>query len=813
MKNNLPVSLHLDEILKKYNSNQNLIVRAEPGSGKTSILPAAFSSISPKKVLVLQPRRITAIAMAQFVAQNEGWTLGKEVGYQVRFESRFSEKTKLLFITEALLLKKWLKDPTLSDIGTIILDEFHERSLYSDISISLLKELQMLERPDLKIVVMSATLNPKPLLSFLGAAADIEIPGKSFPMEVFYSRHSQLLQIGTEFYSRIRSTVINAFNQHLEGHVLVFLPGVGEIIKLKEQLLIEKPNLPLYILHSRMSLNDQKNTLLNTQERKIILATNIAESSLTVDGVRTVVDSGLVRNSYFDPKTYTQQLRLQRVTKASAKQRAGRAARQGPGQVYRLWTQQDELSQQDYMTPEIHRADLREIVLFLAKQGCKNPKNFMWYDAPNEDFLQGAQMDLINMGCLADDFSLTEIGEDVLNWPLPIEESLILSNGKKMFCFELAARTAVLLSEKDFFESRKWGHSKSDLESRLAEWTDGKSHVPQLEKALAQILKNADTNWSRSGYNYQNLSSLLLASLPHRLCRRRKDQKNNATMATGKGVEVSEKSCQKDDEFFIALKLIDVQKNNLISLWNHGLEKQVVLESLKNQLVKKQSLEFDETSLAFRIQNQHWFRQLQLQEDPGRPATSTETQGLLPLWCQQNLDLILKKNEGFQDWYLRYSWFCKNKKNNTLSGLIDLDTWKLITAGTASPKDVFSLDISSIIMGILPRTEITEFDSLCPEYYISPRQRKFKIDYSEPTPKIEIKLQELFGEKNHPQILGKNIKLVILAPNYRPVQITTDLIGFWKGSYKDVRKDLKARYPKHSWPEDPTRFLMDSQQQ
>ncbi|RYZ99538.1 MAG: ATP-dependent RNA helicase, partial [Proteobacteria bacterium] len=360
-KPTLPIDAALPKLLDKIRRESALVVSAAPGAGKTTRLPPAILDSVAGAVWVLEPRRIAAIAAAGRIAEENGWKLGEEVGYQVRFENRSGPKTRLLFLTEALLLRKLLRDPELAGVACVVLDEFHERSLHVDLALGALRELQELSRPDLKIVVMSATLNAGPLSAYLNDAAVEEVPGKIFPLEIKYEAKAQLLRTGPEFTERMAKLIQRALSENKEGDVLCFLPGRGEIERLRGELsaFAESRQIALHVLHGSLDLAEQRATLRpDPSRRKIILSTNVAESSLTVEGVRIVVDSGLARISQIHPRTGFESLDLVRISKASGIQRAGRAARRGPGVVYRAWMAYDELSMKDFEPAEISRSDL-----------------------------------------------------------------------------------------------------------------------------------------------------------------------------------------------------------------------------------------------------------------------------------------------------------------------------------------------------------------------------------------------------------------------------------------------------------------------
>ena len=447
----LPIDAALPSILEKLKKSGTLVLTADPGAGKTTRVPPAVTKTGSGKVLVLEPRRIAAIASALRVAEEQGWTLGEEVGYWVRHDPRFNERTRLIFLTEALLTRRMLSDPRLEGVSTVIIDEFHERSIHCDLAIGLLKELKSRERPDLQIIVMSATIQAEKVAEFLDDAPIEKVPGKLFPMQITLDKNSQLLQTTPQFIDRVAAKTQEALTRTKSGDVLVFLPGVGEIERLKRGL--HQLTVEVHALHGRLEPEEQKRVLRSGDpaKRRVILATNVAESALTIDGVAVVVDSGLERVSRLHPKTMRPSLGLQRISKASATQRAGRSARQAEGHVFRLWNQFDERSMPDEIPAEILREDLTGTLLFLAELGIGDFAGFSWYEAPSPAQLKHATDELLSIGALEKygaSFRITALGQQLLQYPLHPRLAKVAIESTKLGMGEWGARFAVLLHER-----------------------------------------------------------------------------------------------------------------------------------------------------------------------------------------------------------------------------------------------------------------------------------------------------------------------------------------------------------------------------
>lgn len=418
----LPIDYFLKKIVDSLKQESNLVLSAAPGAGKTTRLPPALLSATEKKILVLEPRRIAAVAAAKRIADENSWNLGKEVGYQIRFDSNYTQETRLIFLTEALLSRRILHDPELMDIGIVVLDEFHERSQHVDLAIGLLKELQTLTRPDLKIVVMSATLQSEMICNFLETTNYHNVPGQSFPLNIEYINSAQKLQTNIEFIQNVANHVIKESTRLGPAeHMLVFLPGLSEIERTKEKLQswADQKNFLLLRLHGNLALQDQQSILTPSSQNKIILSTNIAESSLTVDGVRVVIDSGLQRKSSVNSRTGFPQLELTRISQSSATQRSGRAARQAPGFCLRMWSKLDQQALPAEDTAEILRIDLSEVILFLALNGLSDPNSFTWFEKPKSESIKKAQKNLLGLGAIDASGALTTLGKKFLKWPLP----------------------------------------------------------------------------------------------------------------------------------------------------------------------------------------------------------------------------------------------------------------------------------------------------------------------------------------------------------------------------------------------------------
>lgn len=812
----LPIDPLLPEILRSLENNRSLVLTAAPGAGKTTRLPPALLSSVKGKIWVLEPRRIAAISAPQRIAEENGFTLGKEAGYQVRFENRSTSETRLLFLTEALLLRKLLRDPELRGVGCVVLDEFHERSLHVDLALGALKELQELSRPDLKIVVMSATLDPAPLQKYLSDASVVHVPGKLFPLEIKYDEKPQLLRTGPDFTERMRKLVQKAMQEQPAGDLLCFLPGRGEIEWLRRDLesWAQQRDYSLFALHGQLDLQEQRAALQPRKNRKIILATNVAESSLTVDGVRIVVDSGLARISQIHPKTGFASLELSRISKASGTQRAGRAARQAPGAVYRAWIPYDELSMKDYEPAEISRSDLSESLLLLSALGVSNFQSFSWFEAPPAKALDSAKGFLIAIGAISEKGELTKTGEGLRELPVHPRIAKLLLEGQAIGLGKLACELAALLSEPGGRVPAGY-EIENDLWLRWEDWKRNGGHPKNrgLERTCQQLLgllKSNESDAEQSNIPTKQLEekvpALLLSVYADRLCRRRRAHEPQAKMAGGRGVKLQPDTSVKNSQFFLALEVSEGRDASETLVYQAvGVSEEFVEEMAKGFAKQVKRLEWDDEKSRFFMNEGREWNGIPLGREHRRPAEPAELEGKMAELALARWSRLLSANEELSSWMQRLRFLNKADEKWALLSEAQLkEGLEQACYGETSFDALAKKDLVSYFENILPEDQRAALLRECPSHLVVPTGNKMKILYSEEQgPQVEVRLQELFGLRAAPKVAGQAITMVLLAPNYRPVQVTRDLESFWKNGYHEVRKELRLKYPKHSWPEDP----------
>ncbi len=832
----LPVDDFLEEIKSSLNQNSRLILSAAPGAGKTTRVPPALSRTYPGKVLVLEPRRMAAVAACHRIAEEQNWTLGKEIGYQVRFENKTSSETKLIFMTEALLARQMLSDPELKGVDLVILDEFHERSASVDLTLSLLKELRSLGS-EIKILIMSATLQSQEISKYLEAAPILEIPGKLFPLQISQQKNQQKLRIDKDFFESLKLKVKNCLSR-TKNDILVFLPGAGEIRRLSN-LLEEQVWTKEYLvcsLHGRLSLQEQTRILQKANQQRVILSTNIAESSVTVNGVDTVIDCGLEKVSTWDCRTGFSRLEIQRISLASSRQRAGRAARQKEGFCEQMWSSQDELSMAKDRPAEIQRIDLSEILLFLAHHGVRNFESFDWFQKPELSRLRMSLKKLFIIEALSSDGHLTPLGKEILHWPLSPELGVIFSHFSGLKQIKLGAQIVSCLQEPDFIKIKPEEHPEgltleSDLSFRL-DILNGKIKLDRSEiqfSALERVKDSANslmTYFSKNfGQTNVNASSTisdkfikkeLLKCWPHRLCRRRENT-NRGICFDGHGVQLAAQSFVKESAFFLILNGVDgtLASETLVSS-AIGLDKEDVMEVLKSRIELNQELKFNEDKQEILLSVQRKIGAIPLEEAQYQQPTPSQLQELLPKLALSRWDLWINDNKGLSQYLKRIEFLIQNvqfvpDKCQDALQMFNLEDWKIQSLNEAcyaenSYKTLISKDLYYYFENNLPEDIRHALAQEVPEEIQVPSGKTHKINYDNPnSPTLEIRLQEIFGWSQSPCLLYGNIKLTLslLAPNYRSVQMTKDLNSFWKNAYADVKKELRSRYPKHSWPDNP----------
>ena len=750
-----------------------MVVTAAPGAGKTTRVPPALVDDGP--VILLQPRRVAARAIASRIAAERGWTLGREVGWQIRFERRFSAATKLLVVTEGVLTARLQTDPLLSDFRTIALDEFHERTIHADVAIALARQAWR-ARDDVRIVVMSATLDATAVSGYLDGCPIVEVPGRLYPLDIAYAPGQSVADAAA---GALDATT---------GDVLCFLPGAPEIRRTigDLQARLGGSGVEILPLHGSLDAGDQDAALAISPRRRIVVATNIAETSLTVPGVTAVIDSGLHKVARYDADRGIDSLETERITADAADQRAGRAGRVAPGIVRRLWDARDRL--RPHREPEIHRVDLSSAALDVIAWGG-DPRTLEWFEPPRADVIDAA-LALLERLELVRDAKLTEIGDQVRHVPLHprLARMLVAAGGARQM-----VQACALLSERHMLLPRT-ATTTSDLLSAIDQWREVPPHVKRVADHIQSTIDNQSAirnPQSAMTISEQEFRRAVFCGYPDRVAQRREPGSPNVRLASGAGAVIAPESGVRDGDFLVAL---DVH-SHIARGRDRGPERAVLLPSIR---------------LASRVERE-WLTPTAVDVVHRVDADS----GVVKAVRVERYDaLILSErpapiDPGVAAPLLADAWNARGPSDDDRRLLrrlrfaghaVDVDEFVLRAAQEARSLDEIHL------ANALPAGVLRDLDRDAPDAITVPSGRRPRIDYHEDgTVSASVKLQELFGLADTPRIGRRRepLLLALLAPNGRPVQLTRDLRSFWDRTYPEVRKELRGRYPKHPWPDDP----------
>ncbi len=813
MPNQFPILDILSEVKQTLSLHATVIVQAPPGSGKSTVLPLHLLNepwLNGQKVIMLQPRRLAARAVAGRLAAQLNEPIGKQVGYRVRFESKVSKATKLEVITEGILTRMIQQDNDLEGVGLIIFDEFHERSLHADLALALCREIQQVLREDLKILIMSATLDGEELSNRLDNAPVIESEGRQHPVQVVYHPHDQDLPLPQRVVRAIRK----AFREH-SGDILTFLPGMGEIKRTQQLLESEEIEATLYPLYGDLPAEDQQAALLPDKagRRKIILATSIAETSLTIEGIKVVIDSGLSRVSRFDPRSGLSRLETVFVTQDAADQRAGRAGRLGPGVCYRLWNQGAHHHLLAHRVPEILEADLAPIVLELAQWGVSDITAFSWLTPPPTGTVNQARFLLEQLDALAEG-RITAKGKEMLRLPAHPRIAHLLLEGQQSGLSPLATDLAALLEEQDPLPRE----SGADLGLRaeiLRKWRSGRhvaadtsrlQRIERLANAWRQTLRTPIENTPPSPYN---IGKLLAAAYPERIAQQTEANGELYRLINGRPARLPQ-----HDPLGYATWLAVAQLDAGTAEAKIFVAAPIHIEDLKPRMHQQESVHWDSRKGSLVARSETRLGQLLVESTPLQHISDEARISILCNAIREEGIELLPWTDAHKSWQARVmslrtwrpdeAW--PDVSNANL--LATLEDWLgPYLSGIKKRDDFKKLDIGSYLYGLLSWPLPQKLDELAPVSIEVPSGSQIRPHYFEDgsAPVLAVRLQEMFGLLNTPTINeGRTMVLLhLLSPGYKPVQVTQDLRSFWENTYPEVRKELRVRYQKHSWPEDP----------
>lgn len=825
--NSLPIDEVLPALREALAARHEAVLEAPPGAGKTTRVPLALLDqdwLAGQTILMLEPRRLAARAAAERLASELGEKVGETVGYRIRLDSKVGPRTRIEVVTEGILTRRLQDDPALEGVGLLIFDEFHERSLDADLALALSlngRELFRDQQP-LKILLMSATLEGERLSALLGDAPILRSEGRMFPVT---QRWGRPFQPGEFIEPRVVQTILEALNDE-SGSLLVFLPGQAEIRRVHQQLaeaLGPRADILLCPLHGELDLAAQRAAIdpAPAGQRKVVLATNIAETSLTINGVRVVVDAGLARVPRFDPGSGMTRLDTQRISRASATQRAGRAGRLEPGVCYRLWSadQQEQLAA--YASAEILQVDLAGLALQLARWGVA-PNQLAWLDAPPSAAYAQAQDLLLRLGALNDDGTLTRHGQAMAELPAHPRIAHLLLRGQSLGLAQMACDVAALLGERDILRG-----GGADLHSRLVLLSGeeraargaqgGVQRARQLSRQYRGYLRGQAESAVSDPEHPRWLGALLALAYPDRVAQQRRPGGAEYRLANGRAALFSETDNLMKQPWLVIADLGSRQGQReeriyLAADFDPALFDSVLVEQVRTV----DQLDWDEREGVLRAERQRKVGELVLSREPLTGLDeSARSQALVNLVRRKGLELLPWTPE-LRQWQARVSLLRQldlaDKGESQWPDVSDgallegLEQWLQPYLGKVSRLSHFAnLELASIVHNLLPWPLPQRLDELAPHHLTVPSGSSIRLDYSEQPPILAVRLQELFGLSDTPRIAGGRqvVKLHLLSPARRPVQVTQDLANFWRSTYAEVKKDLKGRYPKHYWPDDP----------
>jgi ATP-dependent helicase HrpB len=885
----LPIDPLLPEALAALAQARRLVLKAPPGAGKTTRFPAALldAAMVPRseEIWVLEPRRIAAKMAAERVARERGALPGEEIGYQVRFEQRASPRTRLRFVTEGILTRRLLEDAELRGIGAVVLDEFHERALEGDLALALLREVQEVLRPSLLLAVMSATLDPSPLAAYLDCPV-LESAGRAHAVDLLYMPEPELPEIG----ARVARGLARLQDRGVGGSVLCFLPGAAEIRASIRAL--ERPaalaGYDLRPLHGDLSLDEQQAAIREGTRPRIIVATNVAEASLTVEGVRAVIDTGLARVKRYDPRRRLDRLHTERISRSSAEQRAGRAGRLGPGVCVRLYSESEMRAWPESAEPEVQRCDLSGALLQLVSWGASRPERFSWLSAPPPEAIERGLALLSSLQAIepvapadaagaADARStgaadgrttaairLTATGRDMLRYPVHPRIARVLLEARCSGVFQEAAGFAALAGERDLrlderaFGGAESGHSGtsptappraaaaagSDLYAQLdlLDQAEAVRFAPAVlremgvdpraarraSRARSQMLRLGPPasrapdaarpirhgpgggTTETSPLSEEKALRALLAGYPDRVVRRHAPGRNTGLMVGGWGVRLDEGSVVREGLLFLALDaeaVIDREGRTVRVRTAARVEERWLRELFPEAFTTAEILRFDERSERVVALRRALYLDL--------PVEENETGLMDPLQASEALaEAALARADRALDWTRDASDLRKRFESLLVwepSLGLTLDQWlraavERMCAGRRSFPELRGASLADALTAALPHDLYRLLEERAPARIRLPSGREARVEYRPgDAPVLAARVQEFFGSRSTPAVnRGRTpVLLHLLAPSQRPLQVTSDLESFWRNVYPKVRNELRARYPKHSWPEDP----------
>jgi ATP-dependent helicase HrpB len=822
----LPIDHVLPELVAALRRSAAAVLRAPTGAGKTTRVPPAIvnSGIAgDKQILMLEPRRLAARAAARRMAAEDGTPVGERFGYHVRFDRLAGPRARAIAVTPGILLRYLHDDPYLESAGVVIFDEFHERGIESDLALGMVKLIQQAVRPDLRIVVMSATIEVEPVASYFGGCPIVASEGRLHPVEISYEPRD-----GRQPWQVDVARAVGRLLRRSDGDLLVFLPGMGEIRQVERELqpLAQQLDLLVLPLHGDLPAEQQDAALLPQPKRKVVLSTNVAETSVTVEGVTGVVDLGTARMLVFDPAVGLDRLELLPISRASADQRAGRAGRTRPGVCVRLWGESAHLGRPEKTEPEIRRVDLAGAVLQLLTLGEMDVEHFPWLDPPPAATVVQARTLLRRLGAI-ENGDVTELGRTLARLPVHPRLARLLVEGHRLGCAERAALAAALLAERSPFQ-RPPGRNRApgklhvtssdilDAVEILEAFERGERVGEELNRNAARFVLRARDQLVRSvgqelgpvrdSGNETALARALFAAFPDRLAKRRNPGGSRGVMVGGRGVKLAPSSGVTDSELFLCID-VDAGEAETIVRQASAVERDWLPPKKTTTAVE---VAFDPATERVTARKLTRFEDLILDDVPAALPDDAEVGRVLAAAAADQWDRIKPPDDSPAGRYLlRLRCLREWMPDLNLPAFDVADLRELLTSvapGAKSFADLRNADWLGAIQGRLTHQQRQSVEREAPERLAVPSGSQHALRYEAGRPPVlAVRIQELFGLTQTPRVAGGRVMVLLhlLAPNYRPQQVTNDLASFWANTYPQVRKDLRGRYPKHAWPEDP----------
>ena len=792
MQPDLPINAVLPDLLATLASRNCAVLIAPPGAGKTTAVAPALIKAEwcQGTVIVLSPRRVAARAAAERMAEMLGEKPGETIGYQTRMDSRTGPKTRVIVMTEAIFVSRILTDQELPGVAAVLFDEAHERNLDSDLGLALALETQSILREDLRLLVMSATIDGARFAELMGDDAPvIESEGKAHPLQIEWLGASPEKRME----DAMTSAILKAWREE-EGDILAFLPGVGEIGRVLERLEDRLNTVPILPLHGQVQPQEQRLAIRRDKEgrRRIVLATSIAETSITLDGVCVVVDCGMSRRAEYDVAAGVTHLVTRRSSQASAGQRAGRAARQGPGTAYRLWEEGGHAGREAFDPPEILQADLANMTLQLARAGMRNPADLPWLTPPPAPALSAARSRLTGIGALDESGAISVFGKSIAKLPMDPFQAAMVVIGAREGLAQDASKLAILLQERGL------GGRSEDLSQRMSRWDSDRSNKAEQARRLASGWADmARKNWAVQRSGEMPLAGVMARAMPDNIAKRRDKSGENWLSAGGRGYVLDPASPLTTAEWLVIGDAQGSAKGARISA-ALALESCEVEQYLADMIEKRHTARWNASEKRVEARLEQRLGAITLKSGPDPDPDHLALVDLLVDKFVENPEALLPAELIARARYARIAALSResliDEAGDWLAPLLD------------GRRDL-KLPKGAVLDALLARLswdERQQLDRLAPREFSSPAGTTHKIDYAgDDAPCVEVRVQALFGLERHPMIGDTPLLLKLTSPAGRPIQSTRDLPQFWRGSWDDVRKDMKGRYPKHRWPDEP----------